>query len=145
MTTHSMPQHVIVGIDGSAEGARALAFAIEEARFRSAKLSIIYAFPALVSLFGSTAHEYYPQLQQEAEATLSRLLSEAPPMDDLQVSASANGGNPAEVLIEASRDATLLVVGSRGLGGFAGLVLGSVSSQCVQHAHCPVLVAREEH
>jgi nucleotide-binding universal stress UspA family protein len=145
MTTDSKAQHVLVGVDGSAEGARALAFAIDEARYRRAPLNIIYAFPALVSLFGSTAHEYYPEVQKEAEGTLTRILAEAPPMDDLEVTAGAHGGNPAEILIEASRDATLLVVGSRGLGGFKGLVLGSVSSQCVQHAHCPVLVAREEH
>ena len=131
MTVDSRPQHVIVGVDGSPPGGRALALGIEEARFRHAKLSVIYAFPALVSLFGTTAHEYYPQLQKEAETALSGILSEAPPMDDLQVTSSAIGGNPAETLIEASRDGSMLV-------------LGSVANQCVQHAHCPVLVARED-
>jgi nucleotide-binding universal stress UspA family protein len=144
MTLASSPQHVIVGVDGSAQGGRALAHAIEEARFRHAKLSIIYAFPALVSLTGTTAHEYYPQLQREAEGELDQILAEAPPMDDLEVTSSAVGGNPAATLVEASRSASLLVVGSRGRGGFAGLVLGSVANQCVQHAHCPVLVARED-
>lgn len=144
MTVDPSSQHVIVGVDGSPEGGRALAHAIEEARFRHAKLSIIYAFPALVSLFGTTAHEYYPQLQQEAERELAQILAEAPPMDDLEVTSSAVGGNPAETLVEASRAASMLVVGSRGRGGFAGLVLGSVANQCVEHAHCPVLVARED-
>ena len=49
-------------------------------------------------------------------------------------------GSPAEILIEASRDADLLVVGSRGLGGFKGLLLGSVSQQCSQHARCPIVI-----
>ena len=54
----------------------------------------------------------------------------------------AQAGESAPI---SSRQATLLVVGSRGLGGFMGLVMGSVSSQCVHHSHCPVLVVREEH
>jgi nucleotide-binding universal stress UspA family protein len=54
-------------------------------------------------------------------------------------------GNPSEVLIDASEGATLLVVGSRGVGGFRGLLMGSVSTQCVHHSHCPVLVVREGH
>lgn len=53
-------------------------------------------------------------------------------------------GTPASVLLRAARDASLLVVGSRGLGGFAGLLLGSVAQHCVQHAACPVVVVRED-
>ncbi|MYR22093.1 universal stress protein, partial [Streptomyces sp. SID6137] len=60
----------------------------------------------------------------------------------VQVSTVARYGTPASVLLEASRGAALLVVGSRGLGGFKGLLLGSVAQHCVQHAHCPVLVLR---
>ncbi len=62
-------QRIVVGVDGSRPSARALEWAIEEARFRGAHLKVIYAFPALVSLFGTTAHEYYPQVAKEGQDT----------------------------------------------------------------------------
>jgi len=136
---------IVVGIDGSSESSSALAWAIEEARLRKARLNIVYAFPALVSFFGTTAHEYYPQVEKDAREQFEAMLAEAPPMDDLEVVHTLVPGNPAEVLIGESEMATLLVVGSRGHGGLRGVLLGSVSTHCAQLAHCPVLVVREEH
>lgn len=136
---------VVVGIDGSPESASALVWAIQEARLRRAQLNIVHAFPALVSFFGSTAHEYYPQVEKEARVQFDAMLSLAPPMSDLEVTHTLVPGHPAEVLIRESEGATMLVVGSRGHGGFRGILLGSVSTQCTQLAHCPVLVVREEH
>ena len=136
---------IVVGVDGSPESATALAWAIDEARQRKAKLSIVQAFPALVSFFGSTAHEYYPQVEKEAHERFDAILAAAPPMQDLEVSHTLIPGNPAQVLVEQSEGATMLVVGSRGHGGFRGMLLGSVSTHCTQLAHCPVLVVREEH
>ena len=136
---------ILAGVDGSDEAAVALEFAIEEARLRGARLHVIYAYSLLESLTGSTGHEFYAHLEAEAHELLERLSASAPSTDGLEVEWLGVPGSPAPVLIEASEGATLLVVGSRGLGGFMGLLVGSVSTQCVQHSHCPVLVVRKEH
>ena len=96
-------------------------------------------------LTGSTGKDYYEQVEAEAKEFMQRIIAAAPSVDGVKVEWSAVPGNPSEVLIEASRGAALLVVGSRGVGGFMGLLMGSVSTQCVHYSHCPVLVIREEH
>jgi nucleotide-binding universal stress UspA family protein len=146
MTDAPSPPRIVVGVDGSPEATTALEFAVEEARLRRAGLHVTYAYPAMASpLTGSTSQDYYAQVEREARELLERTKEAAPSTEDLEVEWLGVPGNPAEVLIKASSGATLLVVGSRGLGGFMGLVMGSVSSQCVHHSHCPVLVVREEH
>ncbi|MCX4618160.1 universal stress protein [Streptomyces viridodiastaticus] len=84
-------------------------------------------------------------LETRAREDLTRCVEETlgarPPAD---VRTEVHYGTPASVLLRAARDASLLVVGSRGLGGFAGLLLGSVAQHCVQHAACPVVVVRED-
>jgi nucleotide-binding universal stress UspA family protein len=146
MTDAAPSPLVVVGVDGSPEAATALEIAIEEARLRQARLHVTYAYPALgAPLTGTTGHEYYEQTEHEAHDVLQRAAAAAPPTDGLTVEWLGIPGNPAQVLIEASRDASLLVVGSRGRGGFLGLMMGSVSTQCVHHSHCPVLVVRKEH
>ena len=137
---------VVVGVDGSPAAAVALEIALEEARLRHARLHVTYAYAALgAPLTGSTGHDYYEQTEHEAHEVLERAAAAAPPTDDLEVEWLGVPGNPAQVLLEASRSATVLVVGSRGRGGFLGLMMGSVSTQCVHHSHCPVLVVRKEH
>jgi len=146
MSDAPVPARIVVGVDGSPEAAYALETAVQEARFRRAELHVTYAYPAYGSpLTGSTGKDYYVQTELEAKELLERVAAVAPPTEGLNVEWSGVPGNPAEVLIEASTQADLLVVGSRGLGGFRGLMMGSVSSQCVHHAHCPVLVVRKEH
>jgi nucleotide-binding universal stress UspA family protein len=136
---------IVVGVDGSTESAAALSWAVDEARLRGATLKIVHAFPALMSFFGTTAHEYYPQVEKEAHERFDAILAAAPPMDGLEVAHTVVPGNPAEVLVGESRGATMLVVGSRGHGSFRGMLLGSVSIHTAQLAHCPVLVVREDH
>jgi nucleotide-binding universal stress UspA family protein len=144
MSTTSGQGRILVGIDGSPQASAGLIWAIEEARLRGLGLRIIYAFPALVSFFGTTAHEYYSHVEKEAKSTFDQAMAAAPPMDDLNVERVVEPGNPAEVLVEASRGASLLVVGSHGRDGFRGMLLGSVPSHCVHHAHCPVVVVRAQ-
>jgi nucleotide-binding universal stress UspA family protein len=136
---------IVVGVDGSRESAAALSWAIDEARLRQARLDIVHAFPALMSFFGTTAHEYYPQVEKDAHERFDAILAAAPSMDGLDVAHTVVPGNPAEVLVDKSKGATLLVVGSRGHGSFRGMLLGSVSIHAAQLAHCPVLVVREDH
>ena len=146
MTNTSSPPRVVVGVDGSAPAANALEFAIEEARLRKATLHVTYAYTVMASpVTGSTGKDYYEQVEAEAKEILQGIVATAPSTEGLEVEWLGVPGNPSEVLIEASRGATLLVVGSRGQGGFLGLLMGSVSTQCVHHSHCPVLVVREGH
>jgi nucleotide-binding universal stress UspA family protein len=145
MTDAPKPR-IVVGVDGSPLADSALVFAIEEARLRGASLHVTYAYPAMgAALTGSTGKDYYEQVENDARELLQGLVAKAPSTEGVEVEWVAVPGNPSEVLIEASKEAVLLVVGSRGVGGFMGLVMGSVSTQCVHYSHCPVLVVREDH
>jgi nucleotide-binding universal stress UspA family protein len=146
MTDVHSPPLIVVGVDGSPAAQTALEFAIEEASIHKASLHVTYAYPVLASvLTGSTGNEYDERVESEAKEFLQGVIAKAPSSKGLDVEWLAVPGNPSEVLIEASREATMLVVGSRGGGGFKGLLMGSVSTQCVHYSHCPVLVVREEH
>lgn len=137
---------VVVGVDGSPASAKALSYAIEEARLRHGDLHVIYAYPVIERpMTGSTGKDYYEQVEADAKESLEAMMKAAPSTDGVTVQWLGEPGNAAEVLIEASRDATILVIGSRGMGGFTGLLLGSVSTKCVHHSLCPVLVVREDH
>jgi nucleotide-binding universal stress UspA family protein len=137
---------IVVGVDGSPLSINALEFAIEETQLRHGQLHVTYAYPVMERpVTGSTGKDYYEQVETEAREFMEGIMSSAPATDGIDVEWLAVPGNPAEVLIEASRGAALLVVGSRGVGGFMGLMMGSVSTQCVHHSHCPVLVVREDH
>jgi nucleotide-binding universal stress UspA family protein len=144
MTTASGHQRIVVGIDGSPEAAAALSWAIDEARMRGVGLRVLYIFPAMVGFFGATAHEYFPQVEKEANKTFEEALAAAPPMDDLDVQRRIEPGNPSAALVEESRNALMLVLGSRGRGAFREMLLGSVSMHCAHHAHCPVVIIRHD-
>jgi nucleotide-binding universal stress UspA family protein len=122
----------------------ALAWAVDEARLRGRGLRVIQAFPSVISTTGHTDPEYYGKAESGAEAELEQNLAKGPALDGLDVEKIVQVGNPSEVLVEASRGANLLVVGSRGRGAFRGMLLGSVSWHSVHQAHCPVVVVRDE-
>ena len=136
---------IVVGVDGSAGARAAAAFALREARLRQARLRLVAAWHLPVAVFpgGFTPAV---QGQDELEALARAALDEcvvALGDTEVEIETKIRAGRPAEVLIqESADDAELLVVGSRGLGGFRGLLLGSVGQQCAHHAHCPVVVVR---
>jgi nucleotide-binding universal stress UspA family protein len=138
-------QRVVVGVDASDGARRALEWAVAEASLRDAELSVVHAWlePAAVAV-GSviTAGAVDPALfQEEAERTVSDLLASVDTGSlPRGVTTHVVAGAPALALIEAGHDADLVVVGSRGLGGFTGLLLGSVSQQVAHHATCAVVI-----
>ncbi|MGD0851907.1 MAG: universal stress protein [Acidimicrobiales bacterium] len=137
---------IVVGVDGSPLSMNAVEFAVEETQLRHGHLHVTYAYPVMAKpVTGSTGKDYYEQVEDDAREVLEGIKSSAPSTEGIEVEWLAVPGNPAEVLIEASNGAALLVVGSRGVGGFKGLMMGSVSTQCVHHSHCPVLVVRADH
>lgn len=160
---------VVVGVDGSKQSIGALQAAAREARCRAARLHVVNAYeplraqstPAAAAVvaadLGSTItseavlrnarqhdDEHRAEAQRHAGAQLRQLVSSSSvDLDGLEVEHSALADeHPSAALVRLSQGADLLVVGSRGHGGFTGLLLGSVSQQCVHHAACPVLVTR---
>ena len=137
---------IVVGVDHSPGAKEALRFAAEEARLRGATIHAVHAWQygyigyvgpeGNVPLVGADIE----QLRAAAEAALEASVREALPDTDVEIKLQAIQGTPAGVLVEESRNADLLVVGSRGHGGFVGLLLGSVSQQCAHHAACPVVI-----
>jgi len=138
---------IVVGVDGSEESKAALRWALDEGRLRSASVRAIYAwaFPHMATWSGyiAPAQLNIDALQHDAEELLDSVIAEAN-TEGVDVGRAAVQGSAAQVLVEAAAEADLLVVGSRGHGGFAGLLLGSVSQQCAHHAPCPVVIVRGE-
>jgi nucleotide-binding universal stress UspA family protein len=136
---------VLVGVDGSAPSAAALRRAIELGEQLHLPVHAVHAWEYPTLIFDP---QVIPpdEVRQEAERLLTTMTAYIFATDGQPpwFTASAERGGAADVLIDGSRGAEMLVVGSRGRGGFAGLLLGSVSSQCAAHAHCPVLIVRPE-
>ena len=145
---------MVVGVDGSTNALAALRWAGAEARLRQAPLRIVHAWT--YGYMGMAAGGYgylgglgaYSEpgidptdLQRAAEELLDGLIrAEAVAVEGLEIERRVVDGSAATALIGAAAPEDLLVVGSRGHGGFTGLLLGSVSQQCVHHARCPVVV-----
>lgn len=137
---------IVVGVDGSPGSKRALDWALAEARQRSATLEVVYAYS-----LPETLYPYYLELREavpdteglesEAERLVDELLAGAD-VDDVTIERVVEAdGHPARVLVDRAKDdGDLLVVGSRGRGGFTGLLLGSVSQLVAHHSRCPVVV-----
>ncbi|TXH45330.1 MAG: universal stress protein [Actinobacteria bacterium] len=141
---------MVVGVDGSDASARALAWAVQEAELRHAPLHAVWAWDYMAggSAWPGAAVEVTWDEEQQAEAVrtgLTSVIAEGTRGHErLQVQMTDVMGNPAAALMDAAEadEADMIVVGSRGRGGFKRLLLGSVSEQCATHAHCPVVVVR---
>ena len=128
---------IVVGFDGSEGAALALDWAAAEAGRTDSVLEVHAAYSAGYSFV--TSAEVREEMARLAGQGVDHVREVAP---NVVTKAVGSDGSPAAALVEASKGADLLVVGSRGLGGFRGLVLGSVSHKCAMHAHCPVVVVR---
>jgi nucleotide-binding universal stress UspA family protein len=141
---------IIVGVDGSDHSRYALEWAVREAAVRHAPLTVLTVQQAVVGYWGGPvlypgdedlAEKAREMAQEETDSTLEKIGRESRPSS---VTVRAATGLPAEALLAAAADADLLVVGSRGAGGFKRLLMGSVSTQVTHHARCPVVVIPAE-
>jgi nucleotide-binding universal stress UspA family protein len=137
---------IVVGVDGSTGSQRALEWAAREAALQHTSLAVLTVHQVMASAWtgrpitypaDAEAQEVARKAAEEAALKVTSQLGDAQPAS---LTVKAVNGLIAQELVAASRAADLLVVGSRGAGGFASLLLGSVSSQVVSHASCPVVV-----
>ena len=137
------PPTIVVGVDGSESSIRALRWAAGQAKFTGASLTVVttWEFPPTFGWSPPYPSDFDPDkdaraaLQKNVDAVLG-------PDPEVAVQLEVVEGHPAFVLTDKAGDAELLVVGSRGHGAFAGMLLGSVSEYCAAHAPCPVVIVR---
>ncbi|MDA8318925.1 MAG: universal stress protein [Actinomycetota bacterium] len=147
MTTEHSTELVVVGVDGSPASAMAMAWAARYAKAMGATVRAVLAWhypaaagPAPIGVAPAVVAGDIEQARREdLEKAIAATFGDPP---SVKVEPKVVYGHPSQVLIDESRDADLLVVGSRGHGGFTGMLLGSVSTHCVTHAACPVTVVR---
>lgn len=149
MTTKSTSEHsrIIVGVDGSESSVAALRWAVRQAKLTDGIVEAITAWqiPASAVGYGVTpiSADTLDYREEHAKQVLAEAISTVTSSQDIdRVHSVVTQAIPAQALTEASGDADLLVVGSRGLGEASGTLHGSVSQYCVHHAHCPVVVIR---
>lgn len=139
-------ERIVVGIDSSEGSRRALRWALHEAALRDAEVQLVHAYPTpeLMALPAVMTLPSDDELRTAAGALVTEVLEAEGGAGEVPVSTVVRAGGAASVLCEVADDASLLVVGARGLGGFRGLLLGSVTHQVVAHSPCPVVVAVPE-
>jgi nucleotide-binding universal stress UspA family protein len=136
---------IIVGVDGSGHSQRALEWAMKEAAIRHTPLTVLTVHEAMRGYYVNVA--VYPDdparteaAQKAAQAEADQVLAGLDGPRPESVTVKAVHGFPVEELVKAGQDADMIVLGSRGAGGFTRLLMGSTAGQVVQHAHCPVLI-----
>jgi nucleotide-binding universal stress UspA family protein len=138
---------IVVGVDGSEASKAALRWAVEEARLRHARVRAVHAWWIYPMLRPGAppAPDQIPGVGDDATERVRTFITETLGGEtDVEITPLAVQGEQASAaLVDAAKDADLLVVGSRGAGGFSGLLLGSVSQQCTHHAPCPIVIVRQ--
>jgi nucleotide-binding universal stress UspA family protein len=141
---------IVVGVDGSASSLEALDWAVKHAALEHAALTVIAVHEVAASAWTGNPIVYpedkpgEQQAQQAAQEAVNKAISDNGGAAPDSVTVRGVSGTAAQLLIEASGSADLVVVGSRGAGGFASLLTGSTSSKVVNHAACPVVVVRHQ-
>jgi nucleotide-binding universal stress UspA family protein len=141
-----MAQRIVVGVDDSSGARLALTWAIGEARLRGATLVVVHCYRLAYGWIDESPDVARWEKRAAASAVemVDRLVGDAVSgQPAVRVEKVVVEGGAADRLLDAARDADLLVVGSRGRGGFTGMLLGSVSQHCVTHASCPVVVVHD--
>jgi nucleotide-binding universal stress UspA family protein len=136
---------IVVGVDGSGHSQRALEWAMKEAALRDTPLTVMTVHALIRGYFGGMVeypgdHTLAEQARQVVQAEVDKVQSELGDSRPRSLTVRVESGSVVEELINAAKDADMLVVGSRGAGGFARMMLGSVSSLVAQHATCPVII-----
>ena len=136
---------ILVGIDGSAHSQRALEWAAKEAAIRHTSLTVLTVHQAVRGFWGGTLHyagdeELIEKGRQAAQAEADKVVASLGDARPASITVKATEGIPAEELLNAGADADMIVLGSRGGGGFARMLLGSVASTVAEHAKVPVMI-----
>ncbi len=136
-------QRIVVGVDASEPAKQALRWAVRQAELTGATVEAVHAWHIPNANGWTQVFDITDDLTKASEQMLVDTIAEvAGERRAVTIHARVVEGQPASVLLQAAEDADLLVLGSRGHGGFAGALLGSVSQHCVQYATCPVVVIR---
>ena len=133
---------VVVGVDGSSPSERALTWARDYARLSGSALRVVCAWE--VPPLGGTISYGDPDVLREAARKIVATATADLPPTDVPVEGQVIEGHPSNVLVHESQQGPLLVLGARGRGGFADMLLGSVSGYCSHHAKCPVVIVRDD-
>lgn len=142
-----LSRRIVVGVDGSDQSRAALRWALRQAELTGASLQAVIAwrYPVMAGGYGwaPVSAMDATDFGEVAAKTLAEIVAEeADPASNVRLSTSVVEGFAAQVLLEAAQGAELLVVGSRGHGGFTGALLGSVSQHCAHLSPCPIVIVR---
>lgn len=139
---------ILVGVDASESSEGALAWALREGALRGDPVEVLGAWSYLEQT-AISGQDFDPAFNETSavaaiDVIIERVRATDPALADVETRATAVNDLPARALLDAAEDADLVVVGARGVGGFKGLLLGSVSQQVVHHSPCPVVVVRDD-